>query len=117
MKYVFQLARILGFCLAGELLAALLPLPVPGSIWGMLLLLAALRTGLVKAEQIREASRFLTGIFLLLFIPGAVGIIEHPDLLGAVWLPALLAVTAVTALVFGAAGKATDWIIGRKHDA
>ena len=31
MKYIFQFARLAAFCLAGELLHALLPLPVPAS--------------------------------------------------------------------------------------
>ena len=42
MKYIFQFLRILGFCLAGELLHWLLPLPVPASIYGLVLLLLAL---------------------------------------------------------------------------
>ena len=53
MKYVFQFSRILAFCLAGELLHALLPLPVPASIYGLLLLLLALKLGFVKLDQIR----------------------------------------------------------------
>ena len=115
MKYVFQFARILGFCFAGELLSALLPLPVPASIYGMILLLLALKTGFIKPDQIRETARFLTGIFLLLFIPGTVGIIEHTDILGSVWLPGLIVVVPVTMLVFAASGKATDLLIRRKR--
>ena len=38
MKYVFQFARIMGFCLAGELLHAVLPLPIPAGIYGLVLL-------------------------------------------------------------------------------
>ena len=66
-------------------------------------------------EQIRETARFLTGIFLLLFIPGTVGIIEHLDLLGSIWLPGLMAVVPLTFLVFAASGKVTDLMIGRKR--
>ena len=42
MKYIFQFARITAFCLAGEVLAAVLPLPIPASVYGLLLLAAAL---------------------------------------------------------------------------
>ena len=31
VKYIFQFARITAFCLAGEVLAAVLPLPIPAS--------------------------------------------------------------------------------------
>ena len=47
MKYIFQFARILVFCLLGELLHFLLPLPVPASIYGLVLLLLALKTCLL----------------------------------------------------------------------
>ena len=115
MKYIFQFARILGFCFAGELLSVLLPLPVPASIYGMILLLIALKTGFIRPEQVRETAHFLTGIFLLLFIPGTVGIIEHLDILGSVWLPGLVAVIIVTILVFASSGKVTDLLIRRKQ--
>ena len=55
MKYVFQFARIVGFCLLGEVLAALLPLPIPASVYGLLLMAAALRLGLLRLDQVREA--------------------------------------------------------------
>lgn len=75
MKYVLQFCRILAFCFAGEALHFLLPLPVPASIYGLLLLLAALRVVLVRLEQVRETGQFLIAIFPLLFIPAAVVIL------------------------------------------
>ena len=117
MKYVFQFARILVFCLLGELLHWLLPLPVPASIYGLLLLLLALKTGVVKLEQIKQTAGFLTGIFPLLFVPGAVGIMELWDVLEEIWLPVLIALIPVTILVFAVSGWVTQWIAGRKlHD-
>ena len=47
MCYLYQFARIMGFCFLGEILHEVLPLPVPASIYGLILLLAALKTGLV----------------------------------------------------------------------
>ena len=67
----------------------MLPLPVPASVYGLVLLLAALTTGFVKLEQVKETGTYLTGIFPLLFVPAAAGIMElwaertaaaaHPD--------------------------------------
>ena len=83
----------------------------------LLLLLLALKTGVVKVEQIKETAGFLTGVFPLLFVPGAVGVMELWDILGALWLPILLALIPVTILVFAASGWVTQWIAGRKkHD-
>ena len=90
MKYLFQFLRILVFCLLGELLHFLLPLPIPASIYGLVLLLLALKTGVVKLEQVKQTGNFLTAIFPLLFIPGAAGVMELWDILGKLWLPILL---------------------------
>ena len=45
------------------------------------------------------------------------GIVEQLDILGNVWLPALIAIVPVTFLVFTASGKITDFIIRRQKDA
>ena len=92
MKYVFQFLRILAFCFLGEALRILLPLPVPASIYGLVLLLAALRAGLVRLDQVREAAGFLIAIFPLLFVPSAAGIMELGPVLLRNGLPVLLAV-------------------------
>lgn len=117
MKYIFQFARILLFCFLGEALHALLPLPIPSSVYGLLLLLIALRLRVVKLEQVKAVGNFLTGIFLLLFIPGTVAVVEQLDLLRSLWLPVLIVLLPVTWAVFGVSGKTTDLIVGRKrHD-
>ena len=54
MKYIKQFILILAISFVGELLKYLLPLPVPASIYGMVLMFAALLTGLIKLEHVRE---------------------------------------------------------------
>ena len=49
---------------AGEVLKLALPFPVPGSIYGMLLLFIALCTGVIRLEHVRE-----TGLFLVEIMP------------------------------------------------
>lgn len=116
MKYLFQFCRIAAFCFAGELLHTLLPLPIPASVYGLLLLLAALRTGLVRLEQIRDAGLFLTGIFPLLFVPAAAGVMELWQELLDMLLPVLLALVPVTVLVLGVSGRVTQSIMARKKE-
>ena len=48
MKYVKEIMWIIAFTFLGELLNTLLPLPVPAGVYGMILLLIALVTGIVK---------------------------------------------------------------------
>ena len=68
MKYLTQFLRILAFTLAGELLQRLVPLPIPASVYGLVLLFAALNTGLVKLEQVKDAGGFLISILPILII-------------------------------------------------
>ena len=118
MKYAFQFARIMGFCLAGELLRYVLPLPVPAGIYGLVLLFAALLTGIVKLEQVKQAADLLTGIFPLLFVPVMAGVMEIWDLIAINWIPIAIAAVPVTWIVMAAAGKAAQKIIdgGKRHE-
>ena len=108
MKLVAQFGRILAVCFLGELLAALLPLPVPSSVYGLLLMLAALKLGVFRLEQVKEAGSFLVGILPLLFIPAAVGVMDLWDELRAMLLPCLIAIVPVTLLVMGISGWVTQ---------
>ena len=47
-----SMAILLGVSFAGELLSRALPLPVPGSIYGLVILLALLLSGALKVEKV-----------------------------------------------------------------
>ena len=116
VKYIFQFARITAFCLAGEVLAAVLPLPIPASVYGLLLMVAALKTGVLKLDQVRETGLFLTGIFPLLFVPAAAGVVELGSQLMNLLLPAVLAIVPITALVMAVTGMVAQKCAGGKED-
>lgn len=116
MKYIFQFARITALCLAGEVLAAVLPLPIPASVYGLLLLAAALKFGVLKLDQVRETGLFLTGIFPLLFVPAAAGVMELGSQLMNLLLPAVLAIVPITALVMAVTGMVAQKCAGGKED-
>ena len=115
VKYIFQFARITAFCLAGEVLAVVLPLPIPASVYGLLLMVAALKTGVLKLDQVRETGLFLTGIFPLLFVPAAAGVVELGSQLMDLLLPAVLAIVPITALVMAVPGMVAQKCAGRKE--
>ena len=108
MKYLSQFCIILGFTLAGEALQRLLPLPIPASVWGLVLLFLSLCFGLVKLEWVKETGEFLRSIMPLLFVSPTVGIVEHWDLIQPRLLPIVLVLVATTAMTFGIAGKITQ---------
>ena len=82
----------------------MLPLPVPASVYGLVLLLAALNFKLVKLDDVKEVGTYLTGIFPLLFVPAAAGVMELGSQLMNLLLPAVLAIVPITALVMAVTG-------------
>ena len=96
------------------MLHAVLPLPVPASVYGLVLLLAALNFKLVKLENVKEVGTYLTGIFPLLFVPAAAGVMELWAEMGAMLVPILISIVPVTVLVMVSAGKTTQAMTGRK---
>lgn len=115
MKYVFQFARIMGFCLAGELLHAALLLPIPAGIYGLVLLAAALLTGVVRLKQVKQTGDFLSSLFGLLFIPTVAGVMEVWGLIEGNLIPIAIALIPVTWVVMAAAGKVTQTIMDRRE--
>ena len=118
MALIFQFGRILFVCFLAELLAALLPLPIPASVYGLLLMLAALGLKLIRVEQVKKASSFLVGILPILFLVPAVGIMSLWTELRAFLLPCVLAALPVTILVMAVSGLVTQGVqrLGRKED-
>ena len=90
MKYLRQLLMILIFSFIGEVLHAVIPIQMPASIYGLVLLFIALMTGLVKLPQVHEAARFLIEIMPLMFIPAGVGLIDSWGELRPILLPVIV---------------------------
>lgn len=111
MKYVKQFGIILAISFLGEVLKSLIPLPIPASIYGLLLMLAALCLRVIPLESVKETAKFLIEIMPLMFIPAAVGLIESWTAISPIILE-LLAVTAVsTVLVMAVSGRVTQLVI------
>ncbi len=102
---VASLALLLGYQLAGEVIARALSLPIPGPVIGMLLLLVTLIIRGQAPEPLKRFSHDLLQHLALLFVPAGVGIIAHFQLIRAEWVSLTLALVvsliitlAVTAL-------------------
>ena len=115
MKYLKQLLVIVAFSLAGEALQAWIPLPIPAAIYGIVLLLSALCTGLLKPQAISQTAHFLIGIMPLLFVAPAVNILNNWDLI-APNLVSICVITLVsTIVVFFVSGIVTQLLL-KKED-
>ena len=114
MNYIRQFCVILLFSFAGEVLSNVIPLPVPASIYGIVLLFIALETKLVKLKDIEKTGKFLIDIMPIMFIPAAVGLLESWDVVKSSALEFLAVMAISTVVVMAAAGLVTQFIIKRK---
>ncbi|MEY8296326.1 MAG: CidA/LrgA family protein [Emergencia timonensis] len=118
MKYVRQFTIILVVSFIGELLNYLIPLPVPASIYGLVIMLICLLTGVIPLHAVRDTGRFLVEVMPLMFIPGAVGLLESWGVLRPIWAPVLAITVVTTVAVMAATGRITQGIVrmGQKKE-
>ena len=116
MKYARQFAIILVVSMIGEILNRIVPLPIPASIYGLILMFAALRTGIIKLNAVKETGYFLIELMPVMFIPAAVGLLETWGLLRQVWLPFCVITLLSTIAVMAVAGHVTQGVLkGFQH--
>lgn len=108
MKYLTQFTIILAISFVAEILAALIPVKIPASIYGLVIMLLALIFKLIKVAQIREAVSFFMQIMPVIFIPAGAAIIIAGDKLRESFF-AIIAITAIsTVTVIAASGSVTQ---------
>lgn len=108
MKYIKQIVIIFGFCLLGEILASLIPLPIPASIYGLIALFLALITGILKEEAIAESANFLISGMSVLFVAPAVNILAYFGVIAPALVPICLIIILSTFLTFFISGIVTQ---------
>lgn len=117
MKYLRQLLIILIFSFAGEVLHYLVPIQIPASIYGLVLLFIGLMTGLIQLSQVQETAKFLIETMPMMFIPAGVGLLESWGVLKPILVPVILILVVSTVLVMGVSGLVTQGVmhIGKSH--
>lgn len=117
MKYLKQFFIILLISFLGEVLKQWIPLPIPASIYGMILLFAALEFKVIKVSDVKETSAFLIEIMPVMFIPPGVGLLESWGVLKPIWVEVIIITIVSTVIVMAVSGVVTQAIIrkGKKN--
>jgi holin-like protein len=115
MKYIKQVAIIFAVTCVGEILKYFIPLPIPASIYGLVIMIILLATKVVKLEQVKDVADFLIEIMPLMFIPAGVGIIVSWKQVRGMIVPVCVTVFITTCLVMIITGKVTDFMVSRKE--
>ena len=122
LKFIRQFLIILSISLAGEALSHFLPLPVPAGIYGIVILLMLLISGMLKVSQIKEVSSFLIEIMPIMFIPAAAGLMQSYHLLAPSLVAYIVIIAVSTVAVMAVSGLVTQHVIQKskkeeKHHA
>ncbi len=115
MKYISKFFIIALISFAGELLNYFIPLPIPGSIYGFVILFVLLLTKRIKADYIRPVTDFLLNVMPVTFIAPGVALMTMVDELKEMGVPIILTATLGTLLVMCTVAKTAEFILNRKE--
>ena len=114
MKFLRQFMIILLLSFLGEVLKMFIPLPIPASVYGLVLMLVCLMTGVLKTSQVKEAAFFMIEIMPVMFIPAAAGLIDSWKVLQPLLLPILVITVVITIFVMVVTGKIAQMIAQKR---
>lgn len=117
MKYVFQFCLVMIFVLLGEVMEFFIPLPIAGSIYGLILLFFALTLKIVKLAWVEDIANWFHSIMALFFVAPAVAVIDiWADIADIWWILVLLMVAAYLVTMI-TTGVTADTLIGKQEQS
>ena len=113
MRFIKQILIIFGVTFLGELLHDWIPLPVPASIYGLVLMFLCLQLRVFRLEDVRDTALFLIEIMPLMFIPAATGLMTSWGIIRAKLFAYLVIAVITTVLVMVVSGRVTQFFLRR----
>lgn len=114
MKFLRQFMIILLLSFLGEVLKMFIPLPIPASVYGHVLMLVCLMTGVLKTSQVKDAAFFLIEIMPVMFIPAAAGLIDSWGVLRPLIVPIMIITVVITVFVMAVTGRVAQMIAQKR---
>ena len=116
MKYLHQAMILSAVTFAADLIRLLLPLPVPASIYGLIILFLLLKTGLLRLSQVEDVGNFLLEWMPLLLVPASVSFLTVLDTIQGMLLPVLIMGFVGTVLVMLVTGAVSQALVRRNGE-
>ena len=113
MKYLHEAVIIAAVTFAAEIIKFFTPLPVPASIYGLILLFVLLKSGVVKLEQIEHVGGLLLELMPLLLVPASVSFLTVLDTIQEVLLPVMIMGFVGTSAVMMITGRTAQALVRR----
>ena len=114
MKYIYQFCILMIFVLLGEVCEHFIPLPIAGSIYGLILLFFALVFGIVKLHWVEDVANWFHNTMSLFFVAPAVAVIDVWGDIADIWWILILLMVAAYLVTMITTGITADALI---HDS
>ena len=115
IEFFRAIGIIAGMLYLGEWIRFLIPLGVPASIWGLLLLFLAFSLKIIQPQWVVPVAVPLIRYMAVLFIPVSVGIINYFDLLLEQAMPLLLPTILSTCITIMVTGGLAEYLFSRNQ--
>lgn len=111
MKIVKQFTLIVAIMFIGKWLIEVTGIPMPANVLGMIILLIALVTGVLKEKDIKDTSDFIISHLSLFFVVPSVGIILYLDLFTKSFFKLMIPLLGSILLGLFVCGKVVEGVI------
>lgn len=111
MKHLSQITIIAAVSLLGELLRYFIPLPIPGSIYGLVIMFILLLCGTIKVPQVKDVGDWLLTLMPIMFVAPLVGLIGSFEECGKFIVPIIITATLSTVIVMAVTGIVSQALI------
>lgn len=104
LKIVRSIIILLAFLYLGKGLQHISQLPIPGSIFGLLLLFLTLNLRVISVDWLLPTGSILLNYITLFFVPVGVGLLQYTELLSIHWLTIVVSSVVSTIAVLISVG-------------
>lgn len=114
-QYLRAFVLIYACLYAGIFISSLLPITIPGSIIGMLILFVLLALQIMPPKWVNPGCNVLIRYMALLFVPIGVGVMQYYDILRAQFGPIVVSCAVSTVIVFLVVSWSTHLAHGERN--
>ncbi len=117
MKYFYQFLIICLITFVSELLNYIIPLPIPSSIYGLVIMLILLKSNILKLSYIKDVGGFLLDTMPIMFVPIGVEIVTLFAVLKEFLFPMTIIVFVTTIIVMVVTGNVSQFVINKNKES
>jgi len=104
LKIIKQIFWIFAFSFFGEVISSFLPIAIPGSVIGMILIFTALHFHWIEMDQVDEVGTWLTDNMAVFFVPAGVALMTNFNILSQYWWQLIIVILVSLSLML--------WFVG-----